>query len=271
MFMPDEDDDGDSMGGGSMSSDGRVSTEVLLVKGSKTGAQGTSVRQSRPCCVGGRKPYKAHAMAWCTPQASSSTPADARPAQSGTASSGHPCPRMLRRLSTSRTCWPHRGSRCDSMPACTAGRLWAHASALRSLHTRASCRYVVSALPRSVEVHNTLTMSSAQSIPLPGAVCVLGFQAAASSGGGGHGSGAGAGAGAGAGGGGGASAGPEHLLVVCPNDLFVLRMVPLVMQVADLVSRRPPEFEEALALCEHCRGDGVRVAAMGWTYVPRIG
>ena len=131
--------------------------------------------------------------------------------------------------------------------------------------TLLGCRYVVSAHPRSVEVMNTITLTSAQSIPLPGAMDVVRFYPCPSNiGGSGSGSGSGAGVGVGVGAGAGQGRGgvddTEHVLVVCPRNVFVLRMVPLVMQVAALVSCRPAQFEEALALCEYSSnyGGGVR-------------
>ena len=134
-----------------------------------------------------------------------------------------------------------------------------------------ACSYVVSAHPRAIEVHNILTMSLAQSVPLPGAISVTAFLPHTTRFDGG-GSGAGAGAGAGSGAEPSTSRTPEHVLVVCPNDVFVLRMVPLVMQVAALVSRRPAEFEEALALCEHCHSEGVRPsqAHLATSHVPQL-
>ena len=114
-------------------------------------------------------------------------------------------------------------------------------------------------------------MSLAQSVPLPGAISVTAFLPHTTRFDGG-GSGAGAGAGAGSGAEPSTSRTPEHVLVVCPNDVFVLRMVPLVMQVAALVSRRPAEFEEALALCEHCHSEGVRPsqAHLATSHVPQL-
>lgn len=96
-------------------------------------------------------------------------------------------------------------------------------------------------------------MGLAQATRLPGAVYATKFDALDGSGqartvGDGDGdaddagdAAAGGGAGAGAGAGAAAAAGsasprpantqPEHMLIVCPNDLIVLRMVPLVLQV----------------------------------------
>ena len=109
-------------------------------------------------------------------------------------------------------------------------------------------------MPKQVEVHNVLTMGLAQATRLPGAVYATKFDALDGSGrartvGDGDGDaddagdaaaggGAGAGAGAGAAAAGSASprpanTQPEHMLIVCPNDLIVLRMVPLVLQVRE--------------------------------------
>ena len=55
---------------------------------------------------------------------------------------------------------------------------------------------------------------------------------------------------------------PEYLYAFVSNGVVMLGMVPVVMQVAALISQRPPEFEAALALCEHFRAIRTRVRAL---------
>lgn len=46
---------------------------------------------------------------------------------------------------------------------------------------------------------------------------------------------------------------PERIFVFARTGVIMLRMVPVVMQVAALLSQRPPLFEPAIALCDHFR------------------
>jgi hypothetical protein len=46
---------------------------------------------------------------------------------------------------------------------------------------------------------------------------------------------------------------PEYIYAWVRGGVVMLRMLPVVIQVAALISRRPPHFEAALTLCQHFR------------------
>lgn len=141
-------------------------------------------------------------------------------------------------------------------PTRAPGQMLKWESPPQSLAATREFPYVLSQLSRRIEVHSSITTNLAQTIPIANVVTIT--NCTVGDGGGGGASGV-------AGGAGGDSAAEsdvpklfaperEGFVVAGLRDVYLLRMVPLMMQVAALMSRVPPDFVETLRLVEHCAG-----------------
>jgi uncharacterized membrane protein YgcG len=133
----------------------------------------------------------------------------------------------------------------DGRPARSAGQsiLWPSAP-LDLVHTHP---YVVSLLPATVDVHNTVTTTLTQRVSIAGCKFVsTNAQSVAAS------------ASAPA-----AAATATALVVVAtPTALFQLTSLPIMAQIGALVSGKDPQFQEALQLCALCAEQGDASPAM---------